>query len=1291
MDGGAFERDSWKSRSLPGDVTKSVKVDLPISAPGAFCYFIEYDESYSSENTGKVKRLTGRKGYFNVDPIISLPERTPFFPELKTKSSSHASTVEGSEKGTGSSMLDNTTAGIVKADAKMVNLPLDALAIISIIAKWQGPLTEWDPHYAEASRRGYNFIHYTPLQSRGDSGSPYSISDQMVFDHELLREKKDLDGDGGEAQIRSVVEGAKKKYGLGSLTDVVLNHTSNSSPWLQDHPEAGYSPANSPHLAPALELDNAMIELSGKLSSMGLPTVMNSEGDVAAVMEAVKKVIQDLHLWQYYVLDVASEKTRISQVNSVEEWKGEDVKDYSAEHLASVVRFSGLIDNHRSLGGRFISTVKPEVAAGLIKAARGDEADLAAEWGKVVDIINVDLHKECDGDLQAATEGIQGRLKFTRLDSHGPKMGEISEKSPLIETYFTRLPKTSKTAKHSENALSLANNGWMWAADPLKNFAEEGKAYLRREVIVWGDCVKLRYGKGPEDNPWLWSHMIAYAELLASIFDGFRLDNCHSTPLNVGVKIIDAARAINPNLYIIAELFTGSEEMDLAFVSRIGINSLVREAYNGNDPKDMSRLLYRFGVARAIGSMDSACLARHEELPPPTGRGPIRNCVVMPLRGSAPHAVFYDVTHDNETPYDKRTAEDALSSGALVTFTGAAIGTTKGFDDLYPKLLNLVSDKRKYQVPSQETNHGIGKAKRILNHLHQELASGGYVEGHVHQENDYIVMHRVHPSTLKGYLLIAHTAFNKGGSGRGHINPFKLSGQTVDYIFGASIKVDAGDFKDSDEEFQCLPSTLIEIPSGPIQEGKDENGSYTEIIVPDQFEPGSILLYSTEMKGDFPEGLDTTVVEGAEAAFADLDLIDLNIVLHCADGEERDATGGDGTYDLPGYGQLVYCGFEGWMGPLKPVIQHNDLGHALCAHLRAGPWAMDYIVARLERRVGEFPHLAPSIAWLKEKFDLIKQNIAPFLRPKFFAMVVKAAYEASVKSVIEMSSEFVSSSHGFVHNLALCSVQMYGLVKSASISPSKPVASLAAGLPHFAAGWARCWGRDVFISLRGLFLTTGNFSAAREHILAFGSTLKHGLIPNLLDSTRNPRYNCRDGPWWMIQNIQDYTKMCPNGEALLKDSVKRRFPADDTWVTWDDPKAYAYSNTVGELIQEILQRHAEGIEFREYNAGPNLDMDMTDEGFNQKIWVDWKTGLIHGGNRFNCGTWMDKMGSSDRAGNKGLPATPRDGSPIEITGLLKSTLTWLDGLSKKGQFPFRGVKATSESYLQISDFRNLTR
>jgi glycogen debranching enzyme len=131
----------------------------------------------------------------------------------------------------------------------------------------------------------------------------------------------------------------------------------------------------------------------------------------------------------------------------------------------------------------------------------------------------------------------------------------------------------------------------MWAADPLKNFAEyPSKAYLRREVIVWGDCVKLRYGSAPKDNPWLWAHMINYAETLASMFDGFRLDNCHSTPLPVGAAIIDAGRRVNPDLYVMAELFTGSQEMDLKFVRELGINSLVREAYNGSDPKNFGDL-----------------------------------------------------------------------------------------------------------------------------------------------------------------------------------------------------------------------------------------------------------------------------------------------------------------------------------------------------------------------------------------------------------------------------------------------------------------------------------------------------------------------------------------------------------------------------------------------------------------------------------------------------------------------------------------------------------------------------
>jgi glycogen debranching enzyme len=160
----------------------------------------------------------------------------------------------------------------------------------------------------------------------------------------------------------------------------------------------------------------------------------------------------------------------------------------------------------------------------------------------------------------------------------------------------------------------------------------------------------------------------------------------------------------------------------------------------------------------------------------------------------------------------------------------------------------------------------------------------------------------------------------------------------------------------------------------------------------------------------------------------------------------------------------------------------------------------------------------------------------------------------------------------------------------------------------------------------------------------------------------------------MLQSIQDYVNSAPEGLSILSEPVKRRFPKDDTWVPWNDLRAYAYSSTLAEIIQEIIQRHADGISFREYNAGPNLDMQMKDEGFNIDIKVDWSNGMIFGGNEYNCGTWQDKMGESVKAGTKGKPGTPRDGAPIEITGLLKSTLRWLKELSAKGKFPFKGVE-----------------
>lgn len=63
-----------------------------------------------------------------------------------------------------------------------------------------------------------------------------------------------------------------------------------------------------------------------------------------------------------------------------------------------------------------------------------------------------------------------------------------------------------------------------------------------------------------------------------------------------------------------------------------------------------------------------------------------------------------------------------------------------------------------------------------------------------------------------------------------------------------------------------------------------------------------------------------------------------------------------------------------------------------------------------------------------------------------------------------------------------------------------------------------------------------------------------------------------------------------------------------------------------------MQSHASGVHLHD----DGIDYDMHREGFEVTVSLDLKTGLLYGGNGHNCGTWMDKLGSSEAAGNRGV-------------------------------------------------------
>ena len=169
------------------------------------------------------------------------------------------------------------------------------------------------------------------------------------------------------------------------------------------------------------------------------------------------------------------------------------------------------------------------------------------------------------------------------------------------------------------------------------------------------------------------------------------------------------------------------------------------------------------------------------------------------------------------------------------------------------------------------------------------------------------------------------------------------------------------------------------------------------------------------------------------------------------------------------------------------------------------------------------------------------------------------------------------------HNCLLNAAQQFIIRK-------KEHTEIKAGFP-----WSGTWGRDTFMSLPGLTLTTGDLPTARKVIDTMVSRLKDGLFPNTIYKGV-PVYNSADVSLWFVWALQQY--------ALYD-------PDFDIW------KKY------GKVIKAVLES---------YRDGSSGIVHMMDNG------------LVHASQEGAALTWMDAM-------VEGVPVTPRNGSPVEINAL----------------------------------------
>ncbi|PHJ25580.1 amylo-alpha [Cystoisospora suis] len=1577
-----------------------------------------------------------------------------------------------------------------------VPLKQESISIQTVLSRCLGSFSRWKRMFTNTAELGYNMIHFTPLQALGESGSCYSIADQLHISDFFLDETLaaralssdrqstlTIDGGGGTGgglggpltnlrransseivgfeELKAIINMLETELGLLSTIDLVLNHTASNSPWLRDHPDSGYNTDVCPWLRGPYELDWRLQEFSqrvvkGEFTDKYQATkYIDNEGQLQNVLRAFdEELLKPFRMEEWFQMHIDKTVEGWMKALKEEEEKGEEEKKRKNDEVQQGLDDGLLQDKVFQEALTYVGVergpsivISPEFLLALFPHEH-DKDRLYRILHQVAGRLNDKANESRDFVRRA----VEGHARWERLECRRGPLG-MKHWEALAPRYFTPL---NEQEPDPTKRTVVANNGWVMGWDATKDFAAAGSlVYLRRELVVWSDCVKLRYGSGPSDSPFLWNHMTEYCRLAAKAFHGVRLDNCHSTPIHVAQHMLRECRRIRPDFWIFAELFTGSQALDLHFERCLGINALVREAMQTHNAGDLAYHLKKFGMQHGLGELSpvyssfhcsktggglgllgsltatscqqkTSMKEKHEKKDEHLSAGllpqeliddfkqkskasfsfqslPSSSSVVQdsltnkfkvkredshmqnggdtdyeptdidhphhksdeeneeagreeqqkgggggmtngynqfqsPLMSSTPRtatsgtprrdiggggsgggggkkderlgdlhtssvhsiasrgggmgiplrtalcpALFYDCTHDNETPTQKFTPGAALPLSVLLAAAGCAVGSTRGFDEIVPRTLSVVGEDRLYEdfhpeiplinpvqllgggagakksnglskkgegaagntttattavahsgatgetpiveedgeeegssyfdggapqkskltkdpildeivvkwnhggnhvsikgdwdgwahdiypekqengvfefhikkgvhyakdgnPPGVQTLHfkfivdgnwnvnsdlpcekdgwnvnnvvctdgsspdsssswkkdgtlpGILRVRPVINALHVRAGQEGFTQLSAEcKTDDLVVAVRHHPTTHECIYFIARCAY-QWQQGDSPLPEIQLSGKIKEVPLMASLFIPG----DANSHFQPALGKINGLP-GCVKVYNDLNyfapNTYfdpfaqTTTLRLQNFPRGSVLVVCTAPETYFgvngkPGMLAATHRQLREHFSPDrrrisellqeVSLSVLSEVLFSCEPEERDR--GRGPYNIWGYGNLVYAGLTGPIAlfdQIRHLSYEQQVSHPIYQNLMQGYWLLRYHVDRLTH-----PTLQPLKKWLSEGIDIIETHcpVYTWLRPYYADQILSSLYAACCRLILgkmpisevikpgyhidkwttrtttassssssksktsegedEMEKEghgkhgcYVSPGDLLLAQLSVASLQFYSYVPSSPLVWGTQQPSLSAGLPHFSTGFMRAWGRDTFIALRGLLLTTGRWAEAKAEILGFANVMRHGLIPNLLDSGNNPRYNARDATWFFCQAIQDYCLSAPKGLELLKEPVKMKYEGHATQV----PEMPI--ENLGDVLHHICLSHAKGIEFREWNAGHQIDEHMRDEGFNIRITMDPNTGLIFGGNRFNCGTWMDKNGSSDKVGTQSRSAS----------------------------------------------------
>lgn len=161
--------------------------------------------------------------------------------------------------------------------------------------------------------------------------------------------------------------------------------------------------------------------------------------------------------------------------------------------------------------------------------------------------------------------------------------------------------------------------------------------------------------------------------------------------------------------------------------------------------------------------------------------------------------------------------------------------------------------------------------------------------------------------------------------------------------------------------------------------------------------------------------------------------------------------------------------------------------------------------------------------------------------------------------------------------------------------------SMIAGYP-----WFLDWMRDTLISFEGCLLVTKKYEIAKKVLRSCVRDIKYGLVPNSYsEDDYRPLYNSVDASLLLFEQVKKYIEYTKDYDFIM--------------------------NEIYPSLEHIIKNYSIGIDIDDNNI--YLDTD----------------GLIVSGTPYTQNTWMDVK-------YDGIPATPRNGKPVEINAMWYNAL-----------------------------------